>query len=223
MGHAALQHHAGEMTLLRSLRLDPQTGCALALDRGQTLRVRSPTGEQVADVAAFGRDPSGQGDPDEWLSTGRTVDYGTSIYVTTGSVLYSNRSRPLLTITADTAGRHDLLITPCSEEMFERLYGVADHPSCLSNLAAHLGPFGIPVERIPTTLNLFMVVSPDPVTGRITIGVPSSRPGDHVDLRAEADLVVGVTACSAELTNHGTLKPIDVEVHDAAYDGDASP
>jgi uncharacterized protein YcgI (DUF1989 family) len=204
------------MTLLRSLRLDPQTGCALALDRGQTLRVRSPTGEQVADVMAFARTPAGRADPGEWLSSGRTIDYGDSIYVGTGTVLYSNRSTPLLTVAADTAGRHDLLVAPCSEEMFQRLYGVADHPSCLGNLAAHLARFGIEADRVPTTLNLFMVVTPDPLTGRITIGVPSSRPGDHVDLRAEADLVVGVTACSAEITNNGTPKPVEVEVHDAA-------
>ncbi|MDP8955267.1 MAG: urea carboxylase-associated family protein [Actinomycetota bacterium] len=218
------------MTRQARLRLEPQTGCALRLDRGHTLRVRSPTGEQVADVVAFAAaaaaaaDARGGGDPDEWLSSGRTFDYGTSIYVGTGSVLYSNRSTPMLTVTADTAGRHDFLLTPCSEEMFERLYGVAGHPSCLGNLAAHLAPFGIPAGRIPTTLNLFMVVTPDPATGRITIGVPSSRPGDHVDLRAETDLIVGVAACSAELTNNGTLKPIEVEVHDPVhYDGGASP
>lgn len=212
------------MTSLRSVHLDPQTGCALVLPRGQTLRVRSPTGQQVADVVAFAArsarsagDAPGTGpraDPDEWFSSGRTIDYGMSIYVTTGSVLYSNRSTPMLTITADTAGRHDLLVSPCSEEMFERLYGVAGHPSCLSNLAEYLGPFGVPAGRIPTTLNLFMVVTPDPVTGRITIEAPSSRPGDHVDLRAEVDLVVGVAACSAEVTNRGTLEPIEVEVHD---------
>ncbi len=198
-----------------ALRLAPQSGCALALERGQTLRVRSPTGEQVADVMAFAR-TAGTADPDEWLSSGRTIDYGNSIYVGSGTILYSNRSTPLLTVTADTAGRHDFLVAPCSEEMFERLYGMAGHPSCLANLATHLAPFGIRVDDIPTTLNLFMVVTPDPLSGVITIGVPSSRPGDHVDLRAETDLVVGVAACSAEVTNNGTLGPVEVEVHDAA-------
>ncbi len=197
-----------------SLRLEPQTGCALALGRGQTLRVRSPTGEQVADVMAFARTAAGMADPDEWLSSGRTIDYGMSIYARVGTVLYSNRSTALLTITDDTAGRHDLLLTPCSEEMFERLYGAAGHPSCLGNLATHLAPFGISADRIPTTLNLFMVVAPDPTTGRITIGVPSSRPGGYADLRAETDLIVGITACSAELTNNGTLKGIEIEVLD---------
>lgn len=191
----------------RALRLEPRSGCALSLAAGQTLRVSSPTGGQVADVVAFSA-----ADPREWLSSGRTIDYGGSIYISTGSVLYSNRSTPLLTITADTAGRHDFLISPCSSEMFERLYGVTGHPSCFENLATHLAPFGVPADRIPTTLNLFMVVTADPVTGRTTISPPSCGPGDGVDLRAEIDLIVGVTACSAEITNDGTLGPIDLEV-----------
>lgn len=197
-------------TAAGKIRLEPQTGWGLRLAAGQVLRVSSPTGGQVADVTAFAAD-----DPDEWLSSGRTIDYGGTIYVTTGSVLYSNRSTPMLTITADTAGRHDFVISPCSAEMFERLYGVSGHPSCLENLATNLRPFGIPPDRIPTTLNLFMVVTPEPGTGRITIEPPSSEPGDLVELRAEIDLIVGVAACSAELTNNGTLEPIDIEVADS--------
>lgn len=194
----------------RLVHLPPTSGSALPLAAGQILRVTSPTGGQVADVTAFAA-----ADLQECLSSGRTIDYGESIYLTTGSVLYSNRSTPMATITADTAGRHDVLIAPCSAEMFERLYGVADHPSCFDNLATSLGPFGITPDRITTTLNLFMVVVADPVTGRTTILPPSSRPGDHVDLRAEIDLIVGVTACSAEITNAGTLGPIDLEVLDS--------
>lgn len=203
-------------TARRRLRLAPQSGTALRLAAGQTLRVSSPTGGQVADVTAFSSH-----DTEEWLSSGRTIDYGGTVYVTTGSVLYSNRSTPMLTITADTSGRHDFVIAPCSAEMFERLYGARGHPSCFENLATHLEPLGITPDHIPTTLNLFMVVTADPDSGRITIGPPSSGPGDHVDLRAEIDLIVGVTACSAEITNDGTLKPIDVEVLDAVgSDGD---
>ncbi|MBW3580928.1 MAG: urea carboxylase-associated family protein [Actinobacteria bacterium] len=192
-----------------TIHLAPQTGCGLRLGRGDTLRVISPTGEQVADVTAFVA-----ADVREWLSSGRTIDYAGCLYVKVGTTLYSNRSTPLLTVTADTAGRHDFLLSPCSAEMFRRLYRIeGHHPSCFENLATSLAPMGIAADAIPTTLNLFMVVTPDPVTGRIDIEPPSSRPGDFVDLRAEVDLVVGVTACSAELTNNGTLKPIDVEIH----------
>jgi len=188
-------------------RIAPQTGIAFELDRGASLRVTDPLGEQVADLIAFSRD-----DPKEWLSTGRTLDYNSTIRVTTGAVLYSNRSQPLLTITGDTVGRHDLLYTPCSAEMFVLLYKTSGHhPSCFENLATSLAHFGIEPDQIPTTFNIFMNVEIAP-SGALQVLPPLSRAGDYVDLRAEVDLIVGVTACSAELSNNHRFKPIDVEV-----------
>ena len=52
-------------------------------------------------------------------------------------------------------------------------------------------------------------------SGELRILPPRSRAGDHILLRAEMDMVVGVTACSAELSNNGTFKPIELELHDA--------
>jgi len=189
--------------------IEPQTGVGLILERGQILRVIDPQGEQVSDVMAFARD-----DTTEWLSSGRTIDYNNTIYVTTGHKLYSNKSRPMLTIVEDRVGRHDFLLTPCSQEMFEILYKhEGHHPSCFGNLEKNLAPFGIEGHQIPTTFNVFMDVAVAP-SGELTIGPPRSRPGDFIDLRAEMDLIVGVTACSAELSNNGSFKPIDVEVYD---------
>ena len=76
--------------------IPPRSGTAFALDAGQTLTVIDPRGEQVADLLAFARD-----DVREVISSGRTFDYTNRIYLTTGDILYSNRSRPLLTIIAD--------------------------------------------------------------------------------------------------------------------------
>jgi hypothetical protein len=189
-------------------RIPAQTGIARTLRTGDILRITDPCGEQVSDVMAFAAKETA-----ERFSSGRTIDYAGSIYVTTGNVLYSNRSRPMFTIVADTVGRHDLLLTPCSPETFELLYeGHAGyHPSCLENLAMSLAPFGIAPDDIPTTFNAFMNVS-IASSGEIDISAPLSRAGDHVDLRAEMDLIVGVTACSAEKSNNGTLKPIDIEI-----------
>ena len=190
--------------------LPPQTGLGFVLQRGQTLRIIDPQGEQVSDVTAFALD-----DPAEWLSSGRSMDYANTIYLSTGHVLYSNRSRPMFTITADTVGRHDFLLTPCSPETFQIIYKSTDsHPSCFENLAKNLAPFGIRPDQIPTTFNVFMNVPVNPETGELTIAPPLSRPGDHIDLRAEMDLIVGVTACSAEMSNNYRFKPIDVEVYD---------
>jgi len=194
--------------------LEPQTGIGLEVRQGQVLRVIDPQGEQVADLLAFNA-----ADPREWLSSGRSIDYNDTIYLSTGHVLYSNRSSPMLTILEDRVGRHDFLLTPCSPEMFRILYGhVGHHPSCFENLATNLAPFGISPDALPTTFNIFMDVDVAS-DGTLTIGPPRSAAGDYLDLRAEMDLIVGVTACSAEKSNNGSLKPIDLEIHAAPPSG----
>jgi uncharacterized protein len=102
--------------------LEPQTGIAFELRKGQTLRVIDPAGEQVSDVVAFASAGLGRANASEWLSSGRTIDYNNTIYHTTGHVLYSNRSNPMFTILEDRVGRHDFLLTPCSPQTFEILY-----------------------------------------------------------------------------------------------------
>ena len=190
-------------------RLEPQTGTSFSLDRGQVLRVIDPEGEQVSDLVAFA-----QADKSEWLSSGRSIDYNNTVYLTTGHLLYSNRSNPMFTILEDRVGRHDFLLTPCSPETFEILYKGHEgyHPSCLENLTKNLERFGILVDDIPTTFNVFMNVDILP-SGELKIGPPLSEPGDFLDLRAEMDLIVGVTACSAEMSNNYSFKPIEVEVY----------
>ena len=196
------------MSTTRRYELPPATGARLELARGETLRVIDVEGEQVADLAAFDA-----GDPRDGLSSGRTFDYNGTIFLSTGHALYSDRSRVMLSITEDTVGRHDLLYAPCSREMFALQYGApGHHPSCLENLAACLEGDGIGRERIGTVFNIFMRVDVDPATGALTIRAPSSDARDYIDLLAERDLVVAVSACAAERTNQGRLKPIAVEV-----------
>src|SRR5436190_24163214 len=111
-------------------RLNPQTGTAFELGKGQELRVIDLEGQQVADLMAFNRQDHG-----EWLSSGRSIDYANSIYLAKGHILYSNRSRPMFTITEDDVGRHDFLLTPCSPETFQIIYRRdKEHPSCFENL-----------------------------------------------------------------------------------------
>lgn len=193
----------------RRHRLAPQTGTAFLLRAGQRLLVVDPQGEQVADLVAFDRD-----DHAEWLSSGRSLDYAGTIYLTRGHTLYSNRSRPMLTILEDGVGRHDFLFTPCSRDTFRILYDNHDpHPSCLDNLTAGLERFGIGADAVPTTFNVFMNVEVLP-DGRLRIDPPRSRPGDGILFQAARDLVVGLTACSAELSNNHAFKPIDYEVQE---------
>jgi len=184
--------------------IPPRSGTAFTLDAGQTLTVIDPRGEQVADLLAFARD-----DVRDVISSGRTFDYANRIYLTTGDILYSNRSRPLLTIIADDVGRHDFLLTPCSEDTFRIIYGETDpHRGCFGNLAAALAPHGVTEDMIPVAFNCFMNVPVNGETGAFTVEPPLSRAGDRIAFQAETDLVIGLTACSALMSNNGSFKPI---------------
>ena len=166
-----------------------------------------PLGEQVADLFAFK-----DGNSECALSSGRTIDYASKIYMTTGDILYANDSQPMFTVLADQVGRHDFLLTPCSQEMFEILYQHrGHHPSCFENLYTALAPFGIKPSQISTTFNIFMNVTVDP-DGVVAVRTPLSKRGDYIELRAEMDLICALTSCSAEQSNNGSFKPIDFEV-----------
>ena len=194
--------------MTKSFHLEPQTGIGFTIEKGQFLKIIDPQGEQVSDLTAFAL-----ADKNEWLSSGRSIDYADTIYLTTGNLLYSNRSRPMFAIVEDTVGRHDFLLTPCSAETFQIIYDNHEyHPSCFENLYTNLEKFGITPDMIPTTLNVFMnvIVLPD---GKLRIDPPPSKAGDYLLLRAEMDLIVGVTACSAEKSNNYSFKPIDVEIY----------
>lgn len=191
-------------------RIAPQSGVAFTLRKGQVLRVIDPLGEQVSDLFAFE-----DGNLDRWLSSGRSIDYAGKTSLSTGDTLYSNDSRAMFTVLGDTVGRHDFLLTPCSQEMFEILYGcTAHHPSCFENLASRLAPFGVRAAQIHTTFNIFMNVEVD-ASGAVTVKTPQSKAGDWIELRAEMNLLCGLTACSAEGSNNGRFKPIDYVIKNA--------
>ena len=102
----------------------------------------------------------------------------------------------LLSIVADTVGRHDFLLTPCSEATFRHFY--PEHPvhrGCFGNLAEALAPYRVEPDMIPCAFNLFMNV-PVAADGKVRVDPPVSGPGDFIRLRAEMDLVIGLTACS---------------------------
>ena len=186
----------------------PRSGVAFTIDTGQRLAVIDPLGGQVADLLAYNR-----ADVGEALSAGRTIDYASRIYLTTGDPLYSNRSNVMLDIVEDEVGRHDFLLTPCSKEMFRIIYGDQDpHRGCFGNLAAALAPYGVTDDMIPTAFNCFMNVPVDGETGAIKVLPPLSKAGDRIVFEARMDLIIGLTACSALQSNGGSFKPIAWEV-----------
>lgn len=186
----------------------PRNGTAFTLKRGEQLTVFDPEGGQVSDLLAFSTH-----DTREVISNGRTLDYASKLCLTTGDPLYSNRSNIMLRIVEDTCGRHDFLLTPCSKDTFRIIYGHDDpHPGCFGNLAEALAPYGIEPDQIPCAFNCFMNVQIDAKTLNFTVEAPLSKAGDRIGFVAEMDLIIGLTACSAGMSNGGTFKPIRYHV-----------
>lgn len=189
-------------------RIEPRTGVAFELSRGDSLTVRDPDGGQVSDLLAYSASDVG-----EAISNGRTFDYEETIRLGKGNRLWSNRSNPMLTIVEDTVDRHDFLLTPCSEDTFRHFYPDKPvHRGCFGNLAEALAPYGISPDAIPTAFNIFMNVPVDGDRGDLAVKPPVSKAGDRIVLQAEMDLVIGLTACSAYASNGGSFKPIDYKI-----------
>lgn len=165
-------------------------------------------GEQVSDFICFN-----QHDKTEYLSSGRTLDYAETLFLTKGNVFYSNRSNVMFEIVEDMVGRHDFLLAPCSAEMFRITYGhAAPHQGCFGNLRDALGKFGIHEDAIPTCFNIFMHVDVNGATGKLAVLPPKSKAGDFVIIEAKMDLIVGMTACSAGMSNNFSFKPIGYQI-----------
>ncbi len=188
----------------------PRSGVAFELKKGQRLRVVDPQGEQVSDFICFNKV-----DTKEYLSSGRTIDYAETIFLTKGHLFYSNRSNIMLEMIEDTVGKHDFLLTPCSADTFRIIYG-HEHPhrGCQGNLSEALHQYGIDEDHIPVCFNIFMNVAINGESGAISVLPPKSRAGDYVVLEARMDLIIGMTACSAEMSNNYSFKPIGYRIEE---------
>lgn len=188
--------------------ISPCSAQSVELCDGDELVIIDPNGQQVSDLVAFGRP-----DYEEYLSSGRSLDYASRLFLTTGDVLYSNRSRPMFTIMEDTCGRHDFTLTPCSKDTFKIIYGEDEgRPGCEGNLVAALAPYDISIDRIPIAFNMFMHVEIDEKTGEFRVLPPLSKAGDFIRLRVEMPMVVAITACSAGQSNNFFFKPIHFQI-----------
>jgi len=189
--------------------IEKQTGTAFVLKKGQKLKVIDPQGEQVSDMVLFNFE-----DTREKISSGKTLDFEESILITKGDFLWSNRSKKMMKILEDTNGRNDFLLAPCSPETFQIMYKNPEyHPSCFENLYTNLSAFGITPDEVPTAFNIFMNVQ-FAADGKLSVDPPLSKAGDYVLFQAEMDLIVALTACSAEDSNNGSFKPINYEIID---------
>ena len=168
-------------------------GWTHALAPGEIFRIVDLEGNQAVDTLFFnGRDI------DERYSATETMRSQGNIYLTTGTILRSGEGHPLLTIVADTCGRHDTLGGACSAESNQVRYALDKkymhncRDSFLLALARH--GHGMGKRDLPSNINFFMNV---PVTpkGALTFEDGVSAPGRYVEMKAEMDVLVLISNC----------------------------
>ncbi len=165
----------------------------LHIAQGQTLRIVDLEGNQAVDVIFYNAN-----DAAEHYSATDTMLAQGGIYLTTGSVLMSSEGKPMLTIVADTCGRHDTLGGACAAESNTVRYALQKKfmHSCRDNylIALQHADIGLGKRDLVPNVNFFMNV---PVTedGQLTFADGVSGPGKYVELRAEMDVLMLVSNC----------------------------
>ncbi len=157
--------------------------------RGERLRIIDLEGKQAVDFLCYNA-----ADPEERYNAADTLKYAGTIFLTTGHGIYSDRGQALFTIVDDTCGRHDTIGGCCSAESNLKRYGVPGTPNCRDNFLRALGRFGLGRKDIVANLNFFMNV-PVALDGRVELAEGFSKPGDHVELRAEMDVLAVISNC----------------------------
>ena len=161
---------------------------------GETFRILDLEGNQAADILFFNAN-----NPEERYSAMDTIREQGNVYLTAGSQLRSSSNNVMLTITADTCGRHDTLGGACATESNTVRYDLEKRHmhACRDSwmLAIAENPhYGIDKSNIGHNINFFMNV---PITreGGLTFADGISAPGKYVELRAEMDVIVLISNC----------------------------
>lgn len=161
--------------------------------KGQTLRILDLEGNQAVDTLFYNAH-----DTAESYSATNTIRAQGNIYLTTGSKLLSNEGRVMLTIVADTCGRHDTLGGACAAESNMVRYAIEkrDMHNCRDNYLIAMAESDVDLSKrdLTSNINFFMNV---PVTpeGGLTFEDGISDAGKYVELRAEMDVIVLVSNC----------------------------
>jgi uncharacterized protein YcgI (DUF1989 family) len=192
-------------------------GAAVEVRQGQRLRVTDRVGLQVIDMAVFNL-----ANPREKLSTsysrsrydiGFEGDFHPRDHLTVGDYLMSTINREMMRITADTPavkGMHDVHGRMCNRRLF-RVLGQSERDGCHETIGRAVAPYGIAMEDIPDTMDLFMNFHHDCAKGHWTIEQGLSKPGDYIEFEAVMDCLVGLSNCPMF-----ACKDVGVEVFAAA-------
>jgi len=178
--------------------------------RGQTLRILDLEGNQAVDTLFYNLHR-----PEERYSAADTVRAQGALYLTAGSRLMSTEGNVMLTITADTCGRHDTLGGACSCESNMVRYALDKRPmhSCRDSFLYALSQYdgGLTKRDLTCNINFFMNV---PVTpdGRLTFADGVSAPGKYVEMRAEMDVLCLISNCPQLNNPCNAYNPTPVQV-----------
>jgi hypothetical protein len=160
---------------------------------GQTFRIVDLEGNQAADTLFYDAH-----DPSNRYSAVDTVREQGNIYLSTGTKLMSTEGDVLMTIVADTCGRHDTLGGACAAESNQVRYAIEKKymHACRDTflLVAACCTKDLSKRDITANVNFFMNV---PVTpeGKLTFEDGVSGPGRYVELKAERDTRVLISNC----------------------------
>lgn len=184
-----------------------QACCGQAIDvaAGQSITITDLEGQQVVDFFA-----EVQGNHNEFVSPGVTLDVNESLRLKTGDRIYSNLYRPMFLILHDDVCEHDLLHPCCRREMYDFFYHNGEgHPNCLENINHALET----AHPILQPINLFMHTELH-ADGSLSVKAPVSKAGDRIVLRALMDVRLGIAACSVSESacNAGHCSAIGVTV-----------
>jgi uncharacterized protein len=162
--------------------------------KGQVLRIVDLEGNQAVDTLFYNAH-----DAEERYSAVDTLQRQRNIYLTTGSRLYSTSGNPMLTIVADTCGRHDTLGGACAQESNTVRYALDKRymHACRDNFVSaitHAHDTTLSKRDITHNINFFMNVPVTP-SGGLTFEDGISAPGKYVELRADMDVVCLISNC----------------------------
>jgi hypothetical protein len=182
-----------------------RAGWSRELTRGQVLRIIDLEGRQAVDFLCYNAR-----DYEDRYAAADTMKINGSIFIGKGTVIYSVNCNPLFSVIEDTCGRHDTIGGCCSSALNRRRYGKPDDPNCRQNFLDQLRRYGMGPRDMVANVNFFMYV-PVSAEGAMAMGPSISEPGDHVDLRAEMDVLAVISNCPQMNNPVNDYKPTPVQ------------
>ena len=176
------------MTILDEI-IPTRAGWSRVVSRGQVLRLIDLEGRQAVDFLCYSA-----ADPEDRYAAPDTMKINGNIFIGKGTVLYSVSCNPMFTVIDDTCGFHDTIGGCCSAALNRKRYGKPQDPNCRQNFLDQLARYGMGPRDMVANLNFFMYV-PVGREGAMDMGPSRSKPGDHVDLRAEMDVLAVISNC----------------------------